>query len=332
MFASSLASSRLYLSSSTMLTSLMCCCALTASLPSYATAFLHVPLQHKALVRGKDSLAYNTPYGIRSQIQPSNQCKREVASTFASSTDSTGDGDDEEEEITGVTLKMAFDSSSNWGVADLSETKSERFTSPDSLDMVHRLRRESCAVLVGRGTVERDDCSLTVRRVELNEGKEQPVRVIIDPSLSLIDEEYTIFNDELPTIVYHLQSEISKATPSESVTFVGMKQSTYADRSRSSISPSQVVTDLQSRGIKHLMVEGGPATAKAFLEARVVDRAILVRAPIEFEIPVPAEMDKDTLKRAGLQMIGTTEMGGDTVEYWTKNGSPWPAEELRVWP
>ena len=80
------------------------------------------------------------------------------------------------------------------------------------------------------------------------------------------------------------------------------------------------------------MVEGGPATAKAFLEARVVDRAILVRAPIEFEMPVPAEMDENTLKRAGLQMIGTTEMGGDTVEYWTKNGSPWPAEELRVWP
>ena len=62
-----------------------------------------------------------------------------------------GDGDEAEiEGVTGVTLKMAFDSSDAWGVADLSETKSERFTSPESLDMVHRLRRESSAILVGR--------------------------------------------------------------------------------------------------------------------------------------------------------------------------------------
>ena len=34
--------------------------------------------------------------------------------------------------VTGVTLKMAFDQ--QWAVADMSETKSERFTSPASLD------------------------------------------------------------------------------------------------------------------------------------------------------------------------------------------------------
>eukprot|EP00984_Skeletonema_dohrnii_P031387 scaffold23795_cov75-Skeletonema_dohrnii-CCMP3373.AAC.1 len=108
--------------------------------------------------------------------------------------------------VTGVTLKMAFDSSPVWGVADLSETKSERFTSPESLDMVHRLRRDSSAVLVGRGTVEFDDCSLSVRRVELGEGQEQPVRVILDPSLSLVGGEYAIFNDGLRTIVYYSQA------------------------------------------------------------------------------------------------------------------------------
>jgi len=263
-------------------------------------------------------------------------CNRKIVKKMRASATDGDDADDIADDptvVTGVTLKIAFDSSPVWGVADLSETKSERFTSPDSLDMVHRLRRESSAVLVGRGTVERDDCSLTVRRVELGDGERQPVRVVLDPSLSLIGGDYTILKDGLPTIIYHLQTEDKdealKAI-SDSVTFVGLSPSDRSDRF--SISPSEVVEDLATRGLQHIMVEGGPATARAFLEAHVVDRAILVRAPIEFEIPVPAQMDVNTLKSAGLQMMGTAVMGGDTVEYWTRDGLPWPKSELPMWP
>ena len=127
---------------------------------------------------------------------------------------------------------MAFDSSPVWGVADLSETKSERFTSPETLDMVHRLRRDSSAVLVGRGTVKFDDCSLTVRRVELGEGQEQPVRVILDPSLSLIGGDYAIFNDGLRTIIYYSQLAAAEnedvslpSSNSDCVTFVPLAPS-----------------------------------------------------------------------------------------------------------
>ena len=242
--------------------------------------------------------------------------------------------------VTGVTLKMAFDSSPVWGVADLSETKSERFTSPESLDMVHRLRRESSAVLVGRGTVERDDCSLSVRRVELREGQEQPVRVILDPSLSLVGESnYAIFNDGLRTIVYCSQYaydnyESLLSSSSEEVMFVPMPSSIDSERDgKLSMSPSQIIQDLAARGLTHIMVEGGPATARAFLKDRVVDRAILVRAPLEFQIPVPAHIDEDTMKTAGLNMIGATEMGGDVIEYWSRDGLQWPNQSnLSSWP
>ena len=269
-----------------------------------------------------------------SSFQTLFHCNRQIVTKIRASATDGDDADITDDPIvTGVTLKIAFDSSPVWGVADLSETKSERFTSPDSLDMVHRLRRESSAVLVGRGTVERDDCSLTVRRVELGDGERQPVRVVLDPSLSLIGGDYTILKDGLPTIIYHLQTEDKdealKAI-SDSVIFVGLSPSDLSDRF--SISPSEVVEDLATRGLQHIMVEGGPATARAFLEAHVVDRAILVRAPIEFEIPVPAQMDVNTLKSAGLQMIGTAAMGGDNVEYWTRDGLPWPKSELPMWP
>lgn len=307
-----------------------------SSMVTMTSAFLQggtVPL-HGHFVGVDTKVLYNTypslsQRKICSNSQPFFQRKMRILASATSDDDTTAtEHDNEEEEITGVTLKMAFDSSIPWAVADLSETKSERFTSSDSLDMVHRLRRESSAVLVGRGTVERDDCTLTVRRVELGDGQSQPVRVVIDPSLSLLDGDYTLLKDGLPTIIYH-QSKISKAT-SDHVTLVELGQSDFGDGSRSSMSPSQVLKDLAARGLKHIMVEGGPATALAFLEARSVDRAIIVRAPIEFEIPVPARIDEHTLKSAGLQLIGTAMMGGDNVEYWTRNGSPWPNSSM--WP
>lgn len=246
-----------------------------------------------------------------------------------------------EVKVTGVTLKMAFDSSPSWGVADLSETKSERFTSPESLDMVHRLRRESSAVLVGRGTVERDDCSLSVRRVELGDGQEQPVRVILDPSLSLMGGDFVILKDGLQTIIYHVQNnmeesdeDVTTTVIDDAVKLVGLKlvPSDLNDSPTYSLSPTEIVKDLASRGLHHIMVEGGPATAHAFLDARAVDRAILVRAPLEFEIPVPAKMDEETLKDAGLKMIGTSVMGGDVIEYWTREGLPWPNSKCSMWP
>ena len=98
------------------------------------------------------------------------------------------------------------------------------------------------------------------------------------------------------------------------------------------ISPTKIVQDLANRGLRHIMVEGGPATASAFLDACVVDRAILVRVPIIFNIPAPAEVNESTLILAGLQFIGTSSMGGDTIDYWTRNGLPWPTLQLNLWP
>ncbi len=57
-----------------------------------------------------------------------------------------------------------------------------------------------------------------------------------------------------------------------------------------------------------------------------------MKAPIIFDIPVPAEMDENTLARVGLELIGTTQLGVDRVEYWTLNGLPWPNLHLHLWP
>jgi riboflavin biosynthesis pyrimidine reductase len=80
------------------------------------------------------------------------------------------------------------------------------------------------------------------------------------------------------------------------------------------------------------MVEGGPTTARLFLDDNLIDRAILVRAPIQFKTPIPAGFNEEKLKEAGLVLIGNEIMGGDTVEYWVREGMEWPTKDLTSWP
>eukprot|EP00592_Proboscia_alata_P017594 CAMPEP_0194396374 /NCGR_PEP_ID=MMETSP0174-20130528/124953_1 /TAXON_ID=216777 /ORGANISM="Proboscia alata, Strain PI-D3" /LENGTH=111 /DNA_ID=CAMNT_0039192431 /DNA_START=875 /DNA_END=1207 /DNA_ORIENTATION=- len=82
------------------------------------------------------------------------------------------------------------------------------------------------------------------------------------------------------------------------------------------LSPKAIVEDLSSRGINHIMVEGGPATALAFLQDNLVDRAIIVKAPIQFKDPVPSSISEEEICQAGLVKLGQMDSGGDTIEWW----------------
>jgi riboflavin-specific deaminase-like protein len=223
--------------------------------------------------------------------------------------------------IRGVTLKIALDSTG--AAADLAEDKSERFTCAESLDMVHRLRRESDAVLVGRNTIEVDNPSLTVRRGYAVE--RQPLRVILDPLLKLAAraEQYTVFTDGLPTIVYHSAPDVDESLLDlqESVQYVYIPD----------FDLTQIVAHLREEfGVQHLMVEGGPFTARVFLP--LLDRVIVVRAPLCFKDPLPAGVTPAKLQEAGLEYLGSSDCGDDTIDYWSRPGLLWPSKTLGDWP
>jgi len=245
--------------------------------------------------------------------------------------------------VKGVTLKMAFDKS--YAVADNSEEKSERFTCPLSLDLVHKLRRCSDAVLVGRGTVERDNCTLTVRRVSLFRGQtDQPVRVVLDPQLKLLktDEssgeyDYALLKDNYKTILYHTGGTTTKEPKSSSLLQIVniAAPSDNSNQQRTKMDPRKIIQDLKSKGIQHVMVEGGPATAIAFLNEKVVDRAIFIRAPLDFIDPVPSHLSNEIMKSAGLELLRKETCGDDIVEFWSRVGLPWPTGnegEPQEWP
>ena len=249
--------------------------------------------------------------------------------------------------VTGVTLKIAFDK--NYAVADASEFKSTRFTSPPSLDLVHQLRRNSDCVLVGKGTVIRDDCTLTVRRVALFPNKRQPARVILDSNLDILQarpppaaaagekKPFALLQDGFDVIVYHscplLESHREAMASNPHLTLVQLHKG-GADGTHTHMSPMDIVQDLQSREIHHIMVEGGPATAITFLQesTRIVDRAIIIRAPVAFIDPVVSNINNDMLKDAGLVLLEERSVGDDVVEYWVKEGEDWPTVSVADWP
>jgi riboflavin biosynthesis pyrimidine reductase len=254
---------------------------------------------------------------------------------------------------TGVTLKIAFDSQG--GVADLSAEKSERFTCGESLDMVHRLRKVSDAVLVGRSTVEIDDCTLTVRRVPLPSNQPQPVRVIIDPQLDLKLDRFQIFKDGLATIVVHALGaeepmETSKSERNDNdkessnapfvkttnndypdVTFLGLRP--VSDQGKQRLSTRHICDVLAKEfNLNHIMVEGGPNTALQFLKDGMVDRAILVYAPMTFKDPLMSKISTTTLDQAGLEPVGSYALGVDSVKCFSRPDNPWPSTKASSWP
>ena len=100
-----------------------------------------------------------------------------------------------------------------------------------------------------------------------------------------------------------------------------------------SLAAKDIIEDLTWRkNLSHLMVEGGPATARQFLEEGLVDRAILVYAPMMFKVPAPSNLAHDDFKAAGLELLGEYFLGVDRVECWSRPGLAWPSDQLESWP
>jgi diaminohydroxyphosphoribosylaminopyrimidine deaminase / 5-amino-6-(5-phosphoribosylamino)uracil reductase len=141
-------------------------------------------------------------------------------------------------------------------------------TGPDNVRHLHRLRALSTAVVVGAGTVARDDPQLTVRHVS----GPNPVRVVLDPSARL-DARRRVFTDgAAPTLVVHAAGLDAPAPGLAEILHVpvdgaGLKLDALLDR-------------LHERGLKSVFVEGGGSTVSRFLAAGLLDRLHVAIAPL----------------------------------------------------
>jgi diaminohydroxyphosphoribosylaminopyrimidine deaminase / 5-amino-6-(5-phosphoribosylamino)uracil reductase len=132
------------------------------------------------------------------------------------------------------------------GKIGLPDGSSQWITSEDARRDGQRLRAVCGAVLVGRKTAEFDRARLTVRDFPV---LNQPVRIVLDPR-SALSLELPIFSSDAPT--WHVTDPLEIP---------------------------ELLSEAYRRGIKGILVEGGPYTIAKFLEAGVVDRLVAYVSP-----------------------------------------------------
>lgn len=125
-----------------------------------------------------------------------------------------------------------------------------------ALQLVHKIRSEESAILVGTNTAEKDNPSLTVR----NWPGENPCRIVLDKKLRL-PGSLNLFNGKQKTIVFNGVKNEEK----NSLSFVKIDI-------KKEVLP-QIMGKLYQRNILSVIVEGGRQLLESFFDSGMWDEA-----------------------------------------------------------
>mgnify|MGYP001612846748 FL=1 len=171
-----------------------------------------------------------------------------------------------------VTLKMA---QSLDGKIATARGESKWITGPAARGIVHKMRAEADAVMVGAGTVQRDDPSLLPRGPSL-EGR-RPLRVVVDGNLS-IPPGAKMLADGLGPVVIACRRDASPVRRRR-LEKRGAEIAAFP-ASRSGIDLRRLMAALGARGVMSILAEGGGDLAASLLAAGVVREVAFFVAPV----------------------------------------------------
>jgi diaminohydroxyphosphoribosylaminopyrimidine deaminase/5-amino-6-(5-phosphoribosylamino)uracil reductase len=147
-------------------------------------------------------------------------------------------------------------------------------SSPPSHKLAHKLRSHHDAVLVGIGTVIRDDPQLTVRLVK---GR-SPRRVILDSQLrtpleAVVLTEQDIAGTTIATTPSAPQSQLRIFKE------IGIEVLVIPADTQGDVDLRQLLKALGEKNISSILVEGGAETITSFLRLSLTDRLVVLTAP-----------------------------------------------------
>lgn len=147
-------------------------------------------------------------------------------------------------------------------------------SSPESRADVHRLRAEADAVVVGSGTLHADDPHLAVRGRDGFAAADQPLRVVLD-TRATIKPTARVLDEAAPTLVVVAEDLEDGATRHlAGVELARLPHDKYG------ISVDALLAELHRRGVRSVLLEGGPTLAGAFVAAGAVDKVVGYLAPV----------------------------------------------------
>ncbi len=160
-----------------------------------------------------------------------------------------------------------------------------------SRSLVHQLRADEDAILVGTNTAHYDNPSLNVRSWAGND----PLRIVIDKNLRL-DSTLNLFDRTIPTIVYNTL----KDSVAEHLEFKSIPSDQFLQ---------ELLSDLGRRKIQSLIVEGGAATLKAFIDAGLWDEARVFTSGTEFGEGIQAP-------KINGKLVSVDDINGDELKVY----------------
>lgn len=178
----------------------------------------------------------------------------------------------------------------------------------------HMMRATHDAILIGRGTAERDDPELTCRLAGLED--RSPIRVVVDSALSL-DLKRRLYATARQTPTWVIAAADADPARVEALSALGV-EIVMTPRSAAGVDLGEGLRALAGRGITRLLVEGGARIATTLLTAELVDRIAWFRAPMLIGADGRAAIDPlalDTLAAAPTLLRTAIEpVGEDMLE------------------
>lgn len=171
-----------------------------------------------------------------------------------------------------VTLKLAISADGMVGAKGVGQVA---ITGPVARGQAHLMRAEHDAILVGIGTVLEDDPELTCRLPGMD--NRSPRRIVLDtdarlPLTSKLAQTATRAPVHVATA--HPQSDSALALAARGVRIIASE----TDEGR--IALPELLEDLAAIGVASVLVEGGTAVARAFLEEGLADRIALFESDV----------------------------------------------------
>ncbi|WP_244957100.1 RibD family protein [Candidatus Frankia nodulisporulans] len=187
---------------------------------------------------------------------------------------------------------------------------------PADLDRVDEVRAGCDAILVGAGTVRRDDPRLAVRSevrraARVAAGLEPTPRKVVLCGSGTLDPAARLFDtDPVDVLVYTSGDRPAGDRPGrrDGSRTVMVELPALAGRA-GLIDVAAVLDDLARRGVRRLLVEGGTSVHTAFLTAGLVDELHLAVAPLfvgEADAPAfvgPGRFPRDARARMRLAEV-----------------------------
>jgi diaminohydroxyphosphoribosylaminopyrimidine deaminase/5-amino-6-(5-phosphoribosylamino)uracil reductase len=152
---------------------------------------------------------------------------------------------------------------------------SKYLSSKESLKMVHQLRSETDAIVVGGRTFQNDNPALTVRLVK----GENPYRIVLSKSIK-INNKSKLFNQnsDFKSIIATTDSNVNKLCKSRSKNNL-IYWSVKLNKNKK-LDLNDFIEKANSFGLKSLLIEGGAELATSFLKEKLVDKLIVVTTPM----------------------------------------------------